>query len=189
MLNYMGLHNIERCRHTCSSVLCKQWHFCSDCCHKHRQSQVSLRIVCINIYRLIYVFTVRLNLLVSEMKKKSDRSTASTERVTKRSDSSSSSLTKKLKSKKESWKRGWYWCPSVLVLNNIFVMMFYLVTDPLKSVATKRKSDHGNILHYIYQNTLGQRLHSQMRRVMDLYTWLRHFKISIYFYLKSLIQI
>lgn len=103
------------------------------------------------------------------MKKKSNKSNASTGRVTKRSDSSSSTLPKKLKTKKESWKQGWFRCLGILVQNNIFVMMFYLVTDPLKPVTTKRGSVRGSILNYIYQNTLGQSLHSQMRRVLDLY--------------------
>lgn len=36
---------------------------------------------------------------------------------------------------------------------------------PLKSAFAQRKSGYGSILHYIYQSTLGQSLHSQMRQV------------------------
>lgn len=46
-------------------------------------------------------------------------------------------------------------------------MLFYLVTEPPKPVAAQRRSVHGSILHYIYQNTLGQSLHSHMRQVVD----------------------
>lgn len=36
---------------------------------------------------------------------------------------------------------------------------------PLKSAAGQRRGGYGSILHYIYQSTLGQSLHSQMRQV------------------------
>ncbi|XP_056906973.1 DNA damage-binding protein 2 isoform X2 [Takifugu flavidus] len=104
---------------TCSCRLCKQGHLSSNS-------------VAINTGSRSF-----------RMKNKPNKSnaSASTERVTKRSDSSSSTLSKKLKSKTESWKQ-----------------------EPPKPVAAQRRSVHGSILHYIYQNTLGQSLHSHMRQ-------------------------
>lgn len=49
------------------------------------------------------------------------------------------------------------------------VLLIYLVTEPVKPVAAQRRRVHGSILHYIYQHTLGQSLHSQMRRVICVY--------------------
>lgn len=36
---YMALHNIERCTHTCSSALCKQGHFSSDSVARNTDSR------------------------------------------------------------------------------------------------------------------------------------------------------
>lgn len=129
--------------------------------------QISLRVVCVNTYGLYtcsYVFTHRLILSVSEMRNKSDRPNASTNKVAKRSDSSASSQPKTPKSKMQSWKRGGCRCLGVLVPNNIVVTLFYRVTEAPEPAATNR-SVRGSILHYIYQNTLGQSLRSQTRRV------------------------
>ncbi|XP_035011994.1 DNA damage-binding protein 2 isoform X2 [Hippoglossus stenolepis] len=38
---------------------------------------------------------------------------------------------------------------------------------PLKSAGVQRRGVHGSILHYIYKNTLGQSLHSQMRQCLQ----------------------
>ncbi|KAM9377185.1 DNA damage-binding protein 2 [Pholidichthys leucotaenia] len=38
---------------------------------------------------------------------------------------------------------------------------------PLKSGGVQKKSWHGSILHFIYKSTLGQNLHSQMRRCLQ----------------------
>lgn len=120
-----ALHNIQP--YMCRLVLCKQDCFFSNSRCGHWQWQVNFCVVCINTYGLCYIFIVRLFLLASEMKKKSNKSNASapTERVTKRFDSSSSTLSKKLKSKKETWKQGVYLCFSGAVQENIFAMMFY----------------------------------------------------------------
>ncbi|XP_070687348.1 DNA damage-binding protein 2 [Pempheris klunzingeri] len=38
---------------------------------------------------------------------------------------------------------------------------------PLRSAGVPRRGGHGSILHYIYRNTLGQSLHSQMRQCLQ----------------------
>ncbi|XP_060932770.1 DNA damage-binding protein 2 [Limanda limanda] len=38
---------------------------------------------------------------------------------------------------------------------------------PLKAAGVQRRGVHGSILHYIYKNTLGQSLHSQMRQCLQ----------------------